>query len=178
MSNKAKLSATMLMLLAAGAGAPELMDQFLQEKEGNHLTAYRDGGGVWSICRGVTRVDNRPVTKGMKLSAEQCNKYNAMERDAALAWVERNVRVHLTEPQKVGIASFCPYNIGPSKCFTSTFYRKLNAGDKAGACREIRRWIFDQGRDCRKTKGQANGCYGQVERREQESALACWGMSQ
>lgn len=34
MSNKAKLSAAMLALLAAGASAPVLMDQFLTEKEG------------------------------------------------------------------------------------------------------------------------------------------------
>lgn len=34
MSNKAKFSAAMLALLAAGASAPVLMDQFLTEKEG------------------------------------------------------------------------------------------------------------------------------------------------
>ncbi|ECJ8655355.1 DUF3383 family protein, partial [Salmonella enterica subsp. enterica] len=33
-------------------------------------------------------------------------------------------------PQKAGIASFCPYNIGPGKCLPSTFYWKLNAGDR------------------------------------------------
>jgi lysozyme len=38
---------------------------------------------------------------------------NAKERDAALAWVDKNIHVKLTEPQKAGIASFCPYNIGP-----------------------------------------------------------------
>ncbi|MFG0208666.1 lysozyme, partial [Escherichia coli] len=32
--------------------------------------------------------------------------------------------------------------------------------------------------DCRLTKGQKNGCYGQVERRDQESAMACWGLEQ
>ncbi|ENE3274748.1 glycoside hydrolase family protein, partial [Escherichia coli] len=91
----------------------------------------------------------------------------------ALAWVEKNIRVPLTEPQKAGIASFCPYNIGPGKCFSSTFYRKLNAGDRKGACAEIRRWIYDGGRDCR---NRSNNCYGQVSRRDQESALACWGI--
>ncbi|MDC9591697.1 glycoside hydrolase family protein, partial [Xenorhabdus sp. XENO-10] len=85
-------------------------------------------------------------------------------------------KVPLTEPQIAGIASFCPYNIGPGKCFSSTFYRKLNAGDKKGTCTEIQRWIFDGGRDCRQTKGQTNGCYGQVERRAQESELTCWGL--
>lgn len=179
MASKAKvtaLSAAMLALIAGGASAPELMDQYLQEKEGNRLVAYQDGGGIWSICRGVTRVEGKPVTKGMHLTTDQCQKYNALERDKALAWVDRNVHIPLTEPQKVGIASFCPYNIGPSKCFTSTFYHKLNAGDRLGACREIRRWVFDQGRDCRRTKGQAHGCYGQVTRREEEAALTCWGI--
>lgn len=38
-----------------------------------------------------------------------------------------------------------------------------------GACEAIRWWIKDGGRDCRLTKGQKNGCYGQVERRDQES---------
>ncbi|MBB8519096.1 glycoside hydrolase family protein, partial [Escherichia coli] len=74
---------------------------------------------------------------------------------------------------KAGIASFCPYNIGPGKCFSSTFYRKLNAGDRKGACAEIRRWIYDGGQDCRI---RSNNCYGQVSRRDQERALACWGI--
>ena len=66
----------------------------------------------------------------MKLSKEKCDQVNAIERDKALAWVERNIKVPLTEPQKAGIASFCPYNIGPGKCFPSTFYKRLNAGDR------------------------------------------------
>ncbi|HIE3795993.1 TPA: lysozyme [Klebsiella michiganensis] len=176
MSNKAKFSAAMLALLAAGASAPVLMDQFLTEKEGNSLVAYKDGSGIWTICRGATHVDGKPVIQGVKLTQAKCDQVNAIERNKALAWVEKNVHVPLTPPQKVGIASFCAYNIGPGKCFPSTFYRKLNAGDRKGACAEIRRWVFDGGRDCRQTQGQANGCYGQVDRREQESALTCWGL--
>ncbi|ECJ0310589.1 glycoside hydrolase family protein, partial [Salmonella enterica] len=99
------LSAAMLALIAAGASAPELFDQFINEKEGNHLTSYRDTGGIWTICRGVTRIDGKPVVKGQRLTQSQCDHYNAIERDKALAWVQRNVHVMLTEPQKVGIAS-------------------------------------------------------------------------
>ncbi|EDI0147542.1 lysozyme, partial [Salmonella enterica subsp. enterica serovar Sandiego] len=58
------LSAAMLALIAAGASAPQLLDQFLQEREGNMLVAVRDNGGVWSVCRGVTRIDGKPVVKG------------------------------------------------------------------------------------------------------------------
>ncbi|MCP5656264.1 glycoside hydrolase family protein, partial [Klebsiella pneumoniae] len=88
------------------ASAPVIMDQFLTEKEGNRLTAYKDGSGIWTICRGATRVDGKPVIQGMKLTQAKCGQVNAIERDKALAWVEKNVHVPLTPPQAVGIASF------------------------------------------------------------------------
>ncbi|WP_427167720.1 lysozyme [Citrobacter koseri] len=174
-SNRTKLSAAVLALVLASAPASVILDQFLQEKEGNTLVAVMDPGGVWSLCRGVTRIDGKPVVKGMKVTQAKCDQVNAIERDKALAWVERNVKVPLTEPQKAGIASFCPYNIGPGKCLPSGFFRKLNAGDRKGACAEIRRWIFDGGKDCRI---RSNNCFGQVSRRDQESALTCWGIDQ
>jgi lysozyme len=176
MDIKSRLSAAVIAAILAGAGADAILSYFLDEKEGNRLTAYRDAGGVWTICRGITRVNDAPVRRGMSLTVEQCHDLNRQEAKRAIGWVKQNVRVPLTEPQIAGIASFCPYNIGPAKCFSSTFYRKLNAGDKRGACAEIQRWIFDGGRDCRQTKGQANGCYGQVERRAQETELSCWGL--
>ncbi|AWN77670.1 hypothetical protein F7F68_27515 [Escherichia coli] len=46
-------------------------------------------------------------------------------------------------------------------------------GAVQGACEAIRWWIKDGGRDCRI---RSNNCYGQVSRRDQESALACWGI--
>jgi len=176
MSAKSKLSAAVLGLVVAGAPATVILDQFLEEKEGSSLSAYRDGSGIWTVCRGVTHVDGQPVRQGMRLSVAQCAEVNAIESRKAIAWVERNVNIALTEPQKAGIASFCPYNIGPGKCFPSTFYQRLNAGDRKGACEAIRWWVHDRGRDCRLTRGEIKGCFGQVERRDQESELACWGL--
>ncbi len=168
-----KLSAAVLSLVLAGAPASVILDQFLNEKEGNHLNAYQDGTGIWTICRGATQVDGKQVRRGMTLTQAKCDQVNAAERDKALAWVEHNIHVSLTEPQKAGIASFCPYNIGPRKCFPSTFYKRINAGDRKGACEAIRWWIKDGGRDCHI---RSNNCYGQVSRRDQESALTCWGI--
>ena len=171
MGTKTKLSAAVLALILGGATADKILDQFLDEKEGVRTIAYQDGRGIWSICRGLTRIEGKPVTRGLKLSYSQCKRYDAVERDKAIAWVRRNVTVPLSEPAVAGIASFCPYNIGPAKCFPSTFYKKLNAGDRIGACAEIKRWIFDGGRDCRI---KANNCAGQPVRRGQESELTCW----
>ena len=175
MGSRAKLSAVVLGLVLAGAPASVILDQFLDEKEGNSLTAYRDGRGIWTICRGATIVDGKPVVQGMRLAQAKCDQVDGIERDKALAWVKRNIKVPLTEPQKAGIASFCPYNIGPGKCFPSTFYKRINVGDRKGACEAIRWWIKDGGKDCRI---RSNNCYGQVSRRDQESALTCWGIDQ
>ncbi|TBM26651.1 lysozyme [Hafnia paralvei] len=175
MGTKTKLSAAVLALILSGATADKILDQFLDEKEGVRTIAYQDGRGIWSICRGLTRIEGKPVTQGLKLSYSQCKRYDALERDKAIAWVRRNVTVPLSEPAIAGIASFCPYNIGPAKCFPSTFYKKLNAGDRIGACAEIRRWIFDGGRDCRIKE---NNCAGQPVRRGQESELTCWDIVQ
>ncbi|AKF38547.1 TPA: lysozyme [Yersinia enterocolitica] len=174
-STKSKLSATVLGVVLAGAPASIILDHYLDEREGNRLSAYRDGQGKPTICRGITYIDGKPVLMGMRLTAAQCDKLNQKESAAAIAWVERNVHVPLTEPQKAGIASFCPYNIGPAKCLPSTFYYKLNAGDRKGACAEIKRWIRDGGKDCRI---RSNNCYGQIERRAQESELTCWGLDE
>lgn len=172
-NTKSKLSKAIIALIVSGASASAILSQFLDEKEGNRLNSYQDGKGIWTICRGATRVDGKPVTQGMRLTAQQCDQVNHIEQDAAIEWVKKNVHVPLTAPQIAGIASFCPYNIGPGKCFPSTFYRKLNAGDRWGACAEIKRWVRDGGKDC---NIRANNCFGQIERRDQESELTCWGI--
>ncbi len=67
------LSAAVLALIGAGASAPQILDQFLDEKEGNHTMAYRDGSGIWTICRGAAVVDEN-VFPNMKLSKENTTR--------------------------------------------------------------------------------------------------------
>jgi GH24 family phage-related lysozyme (muramidase) len=167
-----KLSKAVTGLILAGASAGAILSQFLDEKEGNRTTSYQDGVGIWTICRGLKYVDGVPVQPGMVLSAEKCNELNQIEAEKTIDWVNQNVQVKLTAPQIAGVASFCPYNIGPSKCRSSTFWKKLNYGDIEGACNEMKRWVHDGGKDCRL---RDSGCYGQVIRRDQEAELLCWG---
>ncbi len=115
-------------------------------------------------------MDGKPVIPGMKLSKEKCDRVNAIERGKALAWVAKNIKVPLTEPLRKRGSRHLRNNIGPGKCFPSTFYKRINAGDRRGACEAIRWWIKDGGRYCRI---RSNNCYGQISRRDQESALAC-----
>lgn len=159
----------------------DIMNQFLDEKEGNRVTAYQDGKGIWTICRGVTRIDGKPVTRGMRLTESQCDVLNSKEANEALEWVKRNVKVPLNPVQQVAIASFCPYNLGAPTCMynkngTKTkFWSHLEKGDWANACRQIPRWIFDGGKDCRI---KSNNCSGQPIRREQEEYMCLYTLGE
>lgn len=158
------LSRKVFALVASGASALAIASQFLHEREGDKLTAYRDGGGIYTACMGVTK----GVKAGDRFTPEQCAKMDSDAVQTAADEVQRMVKVPMSEPQRAAVISFCAYNIGPGKCADSTFLRKLNAGDRVGACAEIKRWIRDGGKDCRI---RSNNCYGQVIRREQESEL-------
>lgn len=158
------LSRKVLALIASGASAVVIATQFLHEVEGDRLAAYRDGGGIYTACMGVTD----GVKAGDRFTPEQCAKMDAAAVTKAADVVKRIVTVPLTEPERAAVISFCAYNIGPGKCADSTFLRKLNAGDRAGACAEIKRWVFDGGKDCRI---RGNNCYGQINRRQMETEL-------
>lgn len=62
------------------------------------------------------------------------------------------VRVPLHQHEYDALVSFA-YNIGPGAFCGSTLVRKLNAGDYAGACDEMPRWVFAGGR---KVQGLVN----------------------
>lgn len=173
---KTKLSAVLVALIAAGASAPTIMDQFIGEREGSRQVSYLDGGSttvkrIWTICKGLTMVDGKPVTKGMKLSNDECAKHDRKELQATLDELQRivvpTVWAGLSEPAKAGIASFCTYNLGSTKCRGSTFLKLLNVGERNAACAQITKWIRDGGKDCRYDRS----CRGQVDRRMQEDEL-------
>jgi len=175
-SVRSKLSAAVLALIAAGAGAPAIYQQFLHEKEDMRLVAYQDGKRIWTICSGLTHIYGRAVKPDDKLTEDECKWLDSGEQARGLVAMRKMVKPEiwatLSPAAKAGTASFCIHNIGADKCKPSTFLRKLNAGDRNGACAEITRWIMDSGRDCRI---RSNGCAGQPVRRQQEDELCLEG---
>jgi lysozyme len=175
---KTTLSAGLVALIATGASFPTLYDRFLDEKEGNWLTAYRDGKGIWTICRGLTRIDGIPVKRGDQLTPAQCDFYNREHASEAEREMEKRMGPRwqtLSTPAKVGIASWCWTNLGWEKCSRqangqpTTFMQLWRSGAPANDyCAQITRWIYDAGRDCRKA---GSNCQGQPVRRMQEDEL-------
>ncbi|MCL2345153.1 MAG: glycoside hydrolase family protein [Desulfobulbus sp.] len=112
----------------------------------------------------TTRLDGSPVQPG-----DQTTPPEALSR--ALADVQRfegTLRQCVTAPlaqHEYDAYVSLAYNIGPAAFCGSTLVKKLNALDYAGACAEILRWRFFQGRDCALP---GSGCAGLATRRQAE----------
>ena len=76
------------------------------------------------------------------------------------------VTVPLAQYEYDALVSFS-YNVGGRAFCQSTLVRKLNAEDYAGACAELLRWRFFQGKDCA-LPTNAQLCGGLATRRQAE----------
>ena len=76
------------------------------------------------------------------------------------------VTVPLTQNEYDAYVSFA-YNVGRRAFCQSTLVKKLNLGDFKGACDELLRWRFFQGKDCALPENRRL-CGGLVKRREAE----------
>lgn len=102
------------------------------------LTAYDDGGGVWTIGWGHTK----GVKPGDTCTKEQADAWFDEDVEEALGRVRDAVTIEINQNQFDALASF-EYNTGALK--SSTLLKKLNLGDFVGAAREFTRWTKDNG---------------------------------
>lgn len=89
-----------------------------------------------------------------------------LSRDAekAESAIGRCVKVPLAQHEYDAFTSFA-FNVGSEAFCSSTLVKKLNAGDYSGACAELKRWVYVDGRKVQ----------GLVNRREAEFRL-CMGL--
>ena len=103
--------------------------------EGKKNQAYLDIVGVPTICYGET--------KGVKLgdyyTDEQCEEMLVEELESYNKQMKRDVKVELTLNEEVAYTSLA-YNIGVGAFNSSTLLKKLNSGDRDGACAQILNW--------------------------------------
>lgn len=124
--------------IAAGlAAALALVAQF----EGLRNQAYLDPVGIPTICYGYTP----GVKLGQVKTTEECKGLLAEQVLVANDAVNRCVAVPLSAGERSAYASFV-YNLGGRAFCDSTLVRRLNAGDRRGACAELSRWVNAKGR--------------------------------
>lgn len=127
-----------------GAGVIAAAVGLVAAWEGRSLVAYADPIGIPTICEGYTQ----GVRLGDVATPEQCDALTEQEVRKALAVVDGSTPSRLPDGVRVALASFV-YNVGPGAYGGSTLLRKLRAGDVAGACNELPRWVYAGGRKLR-----------------------------
>ena len=129
-----RLPPKILALSAAGLLALAGFEGFRQE-------AYEDTGGVATIGFGSTR----DVQMGDRISVTEGLARLLGDVREAEAAVDRCVKVPVSQNEYDAFVSFA-FNVGGGAFCGSTLVRKLNIEDYPGACRELMRWVYDNGR--------------------------------
>lgn len=132
------------LIAAAGGGSMLIASLFIGGKdgvEGRVYEPYKDVAGVWTVCDGHTGND---IIKGRKYTDRECHRLLWNDLQPVKKTVDSLVRVPLNEYQRASLYSFT-YNVGASAFSKSTLLKKLNHGDQAGACEELRRWVYAGG---------------------------------
>ncbi|MBS0854964.1 MULTISPECIES: lysozyme [unclassified Tatumella] len=149
------------LITAAGGGVIAIASVLVSSQEGIEHIPYRDGGGVWTVCKGHTGPD---VIPGRTYTDAQCNAFLSADIAIANRSVTRQVKVPMNEMQEAALTSFV-FNVGAGNFSRSSLLRELNAGHYTEACNSLTRWVY-----IGRTKST-----GLMNRREIEKEICLWG---
>lgn len=157
--------------VAAGltAGVATLAVPTLMQLEGRKYVPYRDTGGVWTVCDGIT---GPAVVPGRRYSDGECDDLLAIALGRENAAINACIKAPLEDHERAAWLLFA-HNVGTNAFCRSTAAKLINTGRNHEACAQLDRWVFVAGRDCRI---RSNNCYGIVDRRALERAM-CEGMT-
>ncbi|EDA0233670.1 lysozyme [Salmonella enterica] len=150
-------------LIMGGAGAVAIAAALLgghDGLEGRRYIPYLDVAGVLTICDGHTGKD---IIPGKRYTDAECDALLDKDLKRVKAQVDPLIKVSIPESERAAFYSFA-YNVGTGAFARSTLLKKLNAGDHAGACNELKRWTYAGGRQWK----------GLVTRREIEREVCTW----
>lgn len=136
---------------------PKTAIDFIKQREGCRLVAYKDLAGIWTCGYGETGPD---IKQGTKFTQKRADEGLQARCDKLAAVIRALVIQQLTDKQLSALVSLV-YNIGVGAFRGSTLLKKLNQGDVSGAAAQFLVW--------NKVKGQV--VKGLVLRREAEKAL-------
>lgn len=111
---------------------------FIQGSEGFKNVAYKPTPtDKWTIGYGHTK----NVQPGDKITEEEAERFFKEDFEQHIKPL-KEVKIPLSENEKIALASFI-YNVGPQAFLDSTLLKKLNANDREGATKELKKWIYE-----------------------------------
>ena len=113
---------------------------FLRDAEGCKLTAYKDGGGVWTIGVGSTK----GVKPGQTITQFEADELLAMDlEDHDITPFLRDAPTKQCEFDAMTSLAF---NIGLERFRNSTVLKRHKLGNRMGAANAFLLWHFDNGK--------------------------------
>lgn len=149
-------------LVVGATAALAIAGALVGKWEGVRYTAYRDTGGILTVCYGHT---GRDVVAGKQYTQDECEAFRAADLAAADAAVKRCLPMPLL-PQIEGALTSAVYNAGPRVVCGSTLQTMALANNWPGACQALTAWKYI-GRTV--SKG--------LENRRMDEAAVCLGAS-
>jgi lysozyme len=136
--------------------SPDGIKRIIQ-REGCKLKAYKDSGGVLTICVGHTSAAGPPkVRPGMTATPAECKAMLEHDLSAFEDVVERAVKVPVSQNEFDALVSLC-YNIGPAAFRRSSVVRHLNKGYRAAAADAFLMWVKVKGKTIRGLVNRRHG---------------------
>lgn len=115
-------------IVLAGAG-------IVAHFEGKSNGSYPDPVGIWTICYGETK----GVRQGDYKTDEECLDSLAEELTDHHKKMMLHIKTPISVKEEAAYLSFT-YNVGVGAFSKSTLLKKLNKGDRLGACEQLLRW--------------------------------------
>lgn len=140
-------TAALVMALVAALGQND------SAHEGRRYKPYLDGGGVPTVCAGIT---GKAVVWGKTYTPDECTALEAAYIREMLHYMGACVRGEF-EFHEIKAWGHFAYNIGTPAFCSSTAARRLNAGERQSACAEISRFMYSAGKDCRLAASNCSG---------------------
>jgi lysozyme len=113
---------------------------FIKAREGCRLSAYKDGGGVWTIGVGHTK----GVHEGQTLSPFEADELLRMDlEDHDITPLLGNAK---TSQAQFDSMTSLAFNIGLERFRNSTVLKRHKLGNPVGAANAFLLWHFDNGK--------------------------------
>lgn len=106
----------------------------------------------------TVRTDGKPVQAGDRITPPAAITLAVRDITAKEAEIKACVTAPMHQYEYDAVVSLA-YNVGTGAFCSSTLVKKLNALDYAGACAEILRWRFFQGKDCADANNRCGGLW-------------------
>jgi lysozyme len=128
---------------AAGAALLAAATAYTSHWEGRRYVAYRDVGGVLTVCDGHTGSD---IVAGKRYTTAECDamlQKDLIAHEGRMLTCAPQLGDPFTVPDDTYVAiNDWAFNVGTGAACKSTLIRKVKAGDLRGACMELSKWVY------------------------------------